>query len=486
MPTITDKENSFRPTSSLFSPGYADKLAKKAGNIPLERKKGLKETTPSKLNIRNNRSNVSEYFLAEAKSDATTAPSFGAFGSLLMDAAKDAQDDRDSIHARRVERREMVAAEKQRREEEEEGKKTAERLEEEENDKLLATRLLQEERAYQLLEEENRRAQEKRDEDLAMAHQEEVKRDIMEEEKKMEEKDVELAKRCMREEKDAILAERIAAAEEMAQAAQEKIEKQDFAKAMEIQRGLESEHAKECEAKESYDKRVAKSYVMKDQRLAHREARNQTWLDTIAAQYFTVYGEGGELSILDGDEDKMSEEEFKLCHDFAAWQDAQMEIHDVMGGICVSARLPRLSEVDFEVHPSGKEVELMCTSEDKAGHETRLVHKNIELYHDLMKRVYGERYVVPPPCDVEKVSTYSIHLQLDACVGVGVTPNDISYVYEQGSGVLYLYLNGLKLRAGDKSGLEEKDERENGGVSRGKSSLLKRMVDKVVGGRRRR
>ena len=465
----------------MYSPGYAGKLSKQAGSIPIERKKGLKETTPSKLNIRNNKSAVSEYFPAEAKSDATAAPSFGSFGSLLMDAAKDAQDDRDGIHARRVERQEMKAAEKQRREEEEEGKRTAERLEEEENDKLLASRLLQEERAYQELEEDNRRAQEKRDMELAKHHQDEVKREVMEEEKKMEEKDIELARRCMREEKDAVLAERIAQAEKMAQAAQEKIEKQDFAKAMEIQRGLESEHAKECEAKESHDKRIARSYQIKDQRLAHREARNQTWLDTIAAQYFTVYGEDGVVSIGDDDEEKMSQEEFKLCHDFASWQDAQMEIHDVMAGICVSARLPQLSEVDFEVHPSGKEVELMCTSDSKAGHETRLIHKNIELYHDLMKKVYGKSYVVPPPCDVEKVSTYSIHLQLDACVGVGVTPKDISYVYEEGSGVLYLYLNGLKLRAGDKSEKEEKDKKENGGVSRGKSSLLSRMVDKVRG-----
>ena len=209
----------------------------------------------------------------------------------------------------------------------------------------------------------------------------------------------------------------------------------------------------------------------------------------------------------------MSQEKFKLCHDFAAWQDAQMEIHDVMAGICVSARLPQLKKVEFEVHPEGKEVELMCTSDLKAGHETRLIHKNIQLYHELMKKVYGVKYNIPAPCDVEKVrrgggerrephclrlyskphlisqvSTYSIHLQLDACVGVGVTPKDISYVYEEGSGVLYLYLNGLKLRAGDKSEKEEKDR--NGkkieGVCRGKSSLLSRIVDKVRGMKGRR
>jgi hypothetical protein len=251
---------------------------------------------------------------------------------------------------------------------------------------------------------------------------------------------------------------------------------------MEIQRGLETEHAKECEAKEDYDKRVARSYEIKDQRLAHREARNQTWLDTIAAQYYTVYGDDDDEAG-DDDEEKMTKEEFKLCHDFAAWQDAQMEIHDVMAGICVSARLPELAEVEFEVHPSGKEVELMCTSDKKEGGETRLIHKNIELYHQLMKKVYGEKYEIPAPCDVEKVSTYSIHLQLDACFGVGVTPKDISYVYEEGSGVLYLYLNGLRLRAGDKSEKEEKDKngKKMRGVTRGKSSLLARMVDKVRG-----
>ena len=144
-----------------------------------------------------------------------------------------------------------------------------------------------------------------------------------------------------------------------------------------------------------------------------------------------------------------------------------------------SARLPSLESVEFEVGESGKEVELHCMSTMKAGHEVRLVHRNIELYHEL-KSASCKEYFAPPPCTVEKVSTYSIHLALDACVGVGITPRDISYVYEKESGVLYVYLNGLKLRAGDTHEGEKKGRKVKG-ASRAKSSLLARMVEKVRG-----
>ena len=302
------------------------------------------------------------------------------------------------------------------------------------------------------------------------------KHDIKEEEKREEAKDAVLAKKLMREEKDAILAERISQSEKMALAAQEKIEKNDLMKAKEIQEKIDKDHAREREAKEVIDRNVARTYEIRDQRLAHREARNQCWLDNIAAQYMSVYNEGSAQS-----KDNMTLQEFKLCHDFAAWQDAQMEIHDVMAGICVSARLPQLHDVKFEVGGSRKEVELMCISESRAGHEVRLIHKNIEHYHQLMKEVHGEKHVIPPPCNIEKLSTYSIFLQLDACVGVGVTSEDISYVYEKESGVIYVYLNGLKLRDADKSPQEETDKRGKKipGVSRGKTSLLSRMVAKI-------
>ena len=44
--------------------------------------------------------NVNSLYLAAESKDE--GGGFGAFGSLLMDAAKDAQADRDSLHARRV------------------------------------------------------------------------------------------------------------------------------------------------------------------------------------------------------------------------------------------------------------------------------------------------------------------------------------------------------------------------------------------------
>lgn len=159
-----------RQTSSLYSPGYVNKITKQVGH---RMRKGLSETTPSKLDIRDNKSRVSDWFKAEAKSDATEAPSFGAFGSLLMDAAKDAQSERDVIHARRVERQEHVLQEKLNRKQEEESKRVAAMLEEEENDKQLAARLLQEEREYEKLEEERRIAQDKKDAALAKMKEEE-------------------------------------------------------------------------------------------------------------------------------------------------------------------------------------------------------------------------------------------------------------------------------------------------------------------------
>ena len=108
-----------------------------------------------------------------------------------------------------------------------------------------------------------------------------------------------------------------------------------------------------------------------------------------------------------------------------------------------------------------------------------MIHKNIQLYHELRSAVQTA-YTPPPPCDVEKVSTYSIHLQLAACVGVGITARDISYVYEETSGVLFVYLNGLKLRAGDKDDGEERGKKVDGS-SKAKNSLLARMVDKMRG-----
>jgi len=125
----------------------------------------------------------------------------------------------------------------------------------------------------------------------------------------------------------------------------------------------------------------------------------------------------------------MTLQEFKLCHDFSAWQDATMEIHDVMAGICVAARLPGLEDADFVVGESGKEVELHCTSVKRPSNEVRLVHKNIEVYFDLMadfKKEGGEGAGGGGGCDIVPVSTYSIHLQLDACLGVGITEKDIS------------------------------------------------------------
>ena len=343
--------------------------------------------------------------------------------------------------------------------------------------------MLQEEREYQRLEEDRRKAQEKEDGRIARQHSEELKREVEQEDKKAEQEDMELAKAVLWEEKDAVLAERFMAAEKMALQAQKKVEQTDFLKARELQNELEYAHAKDVEAKEGHDRMIARSYEIRDQRQNHREARNQAWLDEIAAQYINIFENYDGADQKGEDEEaggKMSREEFKQCHDFAAWQDAQMEIHDVMAGICVSARLPSLSSVEFEVGESGKEVELHCTSAKRAGHEVRLVHRNIELYHQI-RAAASKDYVPPPPCTVEKVSTYSIHLALDACVGVGITARDISYVYEEGSGVLYVYLNGLKLRAADKDNNEEKKVK---GTSRAKSSLLARMVDKVRGKKR--
>ena len=213
----------------------------------------------------------------------------------------------------------------------------ATQLEEEENDKLLAVRLLQEEREYEKLDEERRMAQEKEDGEIARRHGEELKREVEEEEKKAEEQDKKIAKALLREEKDAVLAERFMAAEKMALQAQKKVEEKDFLRARELQKEMEYAHAKEVEANEGHDRMIARSYEIRDQRHNHREARNQAWLDEIAAQYINIfenYDEGQQA----GEEqpvDKMTREEFKQCHDFAAWQDAQMEIHDVMAGICV-------------------------------------------------------------------------------------------------------------------------------------------------------
>jgi len=83
----------------------------------------------------------------------------------------------------------------------------------------------------------------------------------------------------------------------------------------------------------------------------------------------------------------------------------------------------------------------------------------------------------PPPCDIEATCTYSIHLQLDACVGIGVTKKDVNHVFDKESGVLYFYLNGLKLRAGDKEKKREGGKKEGvEGVQKAKSGLLNRMV----------
>ena len=49
--------------------------------------------------------------------------------------------------------------------------------------------------------------------------------------------------------------------------------------------------------------------------------------------------------------------------------------------------------------------------------------------------------------------SYSIHLQLDACIGVGIKTKDITYSYCNDTGVLYLYLNGLRLRSNMKDAL---------------------------------
>jgi len=73
-----------------------------------------------------------------------------------MDASKDAQSDRDEIHARRYQKKQERLQDEKRLKEEEEGRLMAERLEEEENDKLLAERLLQEEREFENIEEEKR------------------------------------------------------------------------------------------------------------------------------------------------------------------------------------------------------------------------------------------------------------------------------------------------------------------------------------------
>ena len=59
-----------------------------------------------------------DFSKAEAKGsdreESASSGGFGAFGSLLMDAAKDAQAERDNVHARRLVAQEKSMAAKQR------------------------------------------------------------------------------------------------------------------------------------------------------------------------------------------------------------------------------------------------------------------------------------------------------------------------------------------------------------------------------------
>jgi hypothetical protein len=448
-----------------------------------------KPMTPTRQNVNGS---LMDSFYSEAKSS-----SLGSFGSMLMDAAKDADEERDSIHARRIAKQQDMSAEKKRRAAEDEGAKLASRLEEEENDKILAARLLQEEREYEEIMEQNRQRQAEADGKHAEAVAKELQEAIGAEEKEVEAADAQLAQKLLREEKDALMAERIIESDRMAMRAQKKLEEEDFEKARLLHAHLEGERKREEGEIEGRDRMVARSYEIKDQRTHHRETRKSIWLDKIAALHLwaeenTQSEKRSEEKKGDDDDDDayayvdkrssdfMSMDEFKMCHDFTAWQDASMEIHDVMAGICVSARLPNLSEVDFVVGESGKEVELHCTSHKKPGHEVRLIHKNIEAYYGLMnvfKRSIGADVSENDKggCDIDPVSTYSIHLQLDACLGVGVTKKDISYVYCDASGVLFVYLNGLKLR-GSPTNTEKKEGEKPIDKS---NSLFKRMVSKI-------
>ena len=94
----------------MYSPDYMGKYASKNGDI----KKKRTPLTPTRMNT--------ELLFPAAESKNDDGPSFGAFGSLLMDAAKDAQEERDLVHAKRFVAHEKSAAIKKRKEEEEESK----------------------------------------------------------------------------------------------------------------------------------------------------------------------------------------------------------------------------------------------------------------------------------------------------------------------------------------------------------------------------
>ncbi|GMI22294.1 hypothetical protein TeGR_g9315 [Tetraparma gracilis] len=445
-------------------------------------KAARKPMTPTRQNV-----NGGLYNYAESKDTS----SMGAFGDLLMSAAKDADEERDEIHARRVAKQQAASAEKKRCAAEEEGRRLAEAVEEEENDKLLAARLLQEEREYEELEEMKKQRQAEKDAEHARVVAEQMMNEVAEEEKEMEAKDAQVAKQILREEKDAILAERIMESERMAMAAQAKIEEDDFQKARLLHEEMVGERKREEGEMEGRDRMVARSYEIKDQRTEHREQRQNVWLDKIAALYLWAEDCTGNGEEKKGEEarDLMSMAEFKVCHDHAAWQDASMEIHDVMAGICVSARLPGLDEVAFSVGESGKEVELSCISRRRPHSEVCLIHRNIEAYHGLMhkfrKHVQGAEEDAPEEegFDIDPISTYSIHLQLDACLGVGVTKKDISYVFDENSGVIFVYLNGLKLRGSAGRERAEAKEEAPAPIKRG-SSLFGKMVSMVRGGKK--
>jgi len=409
-----------------------------------------------------------------------------------MDAAKDADEERDFVHAKRLVRAQEVSAEKRRRSKEEESAKLAARLEEEENDKLLAARLLQEEREYEVLQAEKKERQEAVDCGMADKLREEMEEVIRREEKDVEAGDAMLARRLLREEKDALLAVRMIESDKLAMRAQQKIEERDFEAARALQDQMEGEQKREESEAEGRDRMVARSYEIKDMRTNHREKRKRIWLDKIAALYLwaedntNASNAAEEKKGDDEDGDFMTMDEFRLCNDFNAWQDASMEIHDVMAGICVSARLPGLAEVDFAVGESGKEVELHCTSVKKGGNMVRLVHKNVEAYYGMMasfKKSMGLKVGEESEgYDIEPISTYSIHLQLDACLGVGVTKKDISYVYCDDSGVLFVYLNGLKLRGGGGGGAGKGGEEGAKKPIDRSNSIFKRMVQKIPWG----
>mgnify|MGYP000530460095 CR=1 FL=1 len=330
-----------------------------------------------------------------------------------------------------------------------------------------------------------------KDAEFARIHEAEAKEEVEKEIREMETKDAEIAKKLLREEKDAILAERMEEAERIAKDAQSKQEDGDFEIAQKLHGNIIKSQKRAKEMKENEDRKVAKYYEINDMREAHREKTSRKWLDRIAAEYYQIFGdqqttvvpdsskkqgvteeeeskedakfseekydeEGKESESDFSDEsERMTTAEFKLCHDYSAWQDAQLEIEDVLGGICVSTRLPNLLEIDFEVHEDTKEVELNCLSDKIGSSDMRTIHRNIKLFYDLVeskiKKLEGGETSEKGEegrkvYSIEDVYSYSIHLQLDACVGVGISNKDITYSYNSESGVLYLYLNGLRMR----------------------------------------